>query len=151
MGGQRKVPIVNTGVVVAIVSVAGSIVVAALTFVLNTRQKRADDLRQRKIERYQELLAAISDLAVRGTDEATNERYATAVNTIALTAPQRVIEALLAFQDQISMANRQPSKDRHDVLLSHLVLEMRRSLDLPFDDDPATFKFRLVGGRRDTA
>jgi hypothetical protein len=136
-------------VVVAIVSVAGSILVAALTFWLNAFQKRRDDLRQRKVERYQELLVAISDLAVRGTDEETNARYATAVNTIGLTAPQFVIEALLAFQDEISVANQRPSKERHDALLSRLVLEMRRSLELPLDDDPATFRFRLVGGRRD--
>lgn len=140
----------DTVVVVAIVSVAGSIVVAALTFWLNTIQKRRDDLRQRKLERYQELLETISDLAVRGTDDETNARYATAFNTIGLTAPQFVIEALLAFQDQISVANQNQSQDRHDALLSQLVLEMRRSLELPLDDDRTTFRFRLVGGRRKT-
>lgn len=135
-------------VVVAIVSAAGSVVVAALTFWLNTIQKRRDDLRQRKVERYQELLEAISDLAVHGTDDKTNARYATAVNTIGLTAPQFVIEALLAFQDEISVANKNQSKERHDALLSRLVLEMRRSLEFPLDDNPATFRFKLVGGRR---
>jgi len=52
----------NTGVEVAIISAAASIIVAAVSWVVTARQKRADELRKLKMERYSELLASISKL-----------------------------------------------------------------------------------------
>jgi len=136
----------ETAVIVAVITVGGSALVAAVTFLLNSRQTRRDELQQRKLESYTELLSALSDLAVTGLDEHTNRRYATAVNTIGLTAPQYVIEALLAFADEIRVSNRNRSPERHDQLLSALIFQMRRSLEPPFSDDVTSFGFRLVGG-----
>jgi hypothetical protein len=138
----------DKGVQIAIISAAASIVVAALSFVFNTRQKRQDEIQQRKVKHYQELLSALSDLAVHGLNDDTNARYATAFNTIALIAPQRVIEALSEFQDEIKMSNQNKSHQRHDELLTKLLLEIRHSLELPFDDNPSTFRFRLIGSER---
>ncbi len=57
-----------------------------------------------------------------------------------------VIKALFEFQDQIHVSNQNPSPQRHDELLSKLLLEIRRSLELPFKDDPEEFHLRLIGG-----
>lgn len=131
---------------VALITAGGGAAVAALTFLLNASRERRDRLQQRKLERYSELLSTISDLAVKGLDPDTHRRYAMAVNTIGLTAPQSLIESLFRFHDEIQVSNPRRTQAQHDHLLTELVLEMRRSLELPFDDDPKTFQFRLVGG-----
>lgn len=130
---------------VAVAGAAGSVILAATTFLLNARHTAKDRLSQRKLDRYTELLTAISDLAVKGVSEATNTRYATAANTIVLTAPQAVVDALFTFQQEITISNPKRSIDEHDTLLTELVLQIRKSLELPFKDDPSTFKFKLVG------
>ena len=99
----------NTGVEVAIISAAASIIVAAVSWVVTARQKRADELRKLKMERYSELLVSISDLVVYGLNEKTQARYSSAFNTIALTAPQTVIKALFEFQDHTHVSNKERS------------------------------------------
>ena len=133
---------------VAIISAAASIIVASLSFVLNKSAERQDALQQRKLNHYKELLSAISDLAVDGSNkEKANIRFANAVNTIALVAPQNVIDALMAFHDEVKFSNQNRSSEMHDKKLNELLLSIRASLELPFKDDPSTFNFHLVGGR----
>jgi hypothetical protein len=59
----------DTTIQVALISAAASIIVAALAHVWTRRQQRADQLRERKLERYRDLLSAISDLADLGQDQ----------------------------------------------------------------------------------
>ena|SRR3972149_2817421 len=136
----------GTSIIVAIISACASIVVAALSFALNKRAERKAALQQRKVTHYQELLNALSDLAVDGTDkEKANQRFANAVNTIALVAPQYVIEALMRFHDEVKFSNPNKSQEGHDRALKELLLAIRKSLELPFRDDPQTFDFHLIG------
>lgn len=131
---------------VAIITASASIVVVGFTYVLNARAKRKDALRQRMVEHYNELLCAISDLAVDGTDkDDAHRRAARAVNTIALVAPQRVISALMVFHSEVKPSNTERSLDSHNQKLKQLLLEIRRSLRLGFKDDPETFVFHLIG------
>jgi len=133
---------------VAIISAAASVVVAALSFVIAKRAERRDALQSRKLEHYRELLGAISDLAVDGTDkDDANHRFARAANTIALVAPQKVITALMAFHDEVKHTNPNPSAEGHDARLKELLLSVRESLELPFSDDPKTFAFHLIGSK----
>jgi hypothetical protein len=135
----------NTGLEIAIVSAAASIVVAAASLVWNARQRRAEELRQLKVSRYTELLTAISDLVVHGLNADTQARYSSTCNIVALTAPTSVIKALYDYEDEIHLRNLQRSLERQTVLFSQLVLEIRHSLELPFKDD-SNFEFRLMGG-----
>jgi len=135
----------NTGLEVAIVSAAASIVVAAASLLWNARQKRSEELRQLKLARYTDLLTAISDLTVHGLNADTQARYSSACNIVSLTAPTSVIKALYDYEDEIHLRNTQRSLERQTVLFSQLVPEIRRSLELPFADD-SNFKFRLMGG-----
>jgi hypothetical protein len=139
-----------TEVMVAVLGASASVVIAALTYVLTARQARLDILRQRKIERYTALLTAISDLGIQGFNPSTAERFATAANSIVLVAPQSVVEALMRFHDETRLSNPDKSLERHDQLLLELVLELRKSLDLPFRDDRVTFRYHLIGGAIDT-
>jgi hypothetical protein len=108
--------------------------------------QRLDQLRERKLERYQELLSAISDLADRSQDqEAARRRFAAAANTIVLVAPPEVVNAVMDFHDETCASNRERTQERHDRLLKALILRLRRSLDLPFADDETDLNFHLVG------
>lgn len=131
---------------VAIVSAGLSIVGASVTFYLTKRAEQRDRLQQRKLEHYGQLLGAISDLASEGIDQIeANERFNRAVNTIVLVAPQKVVQAVMTFHDEIKFSNPNRTQDGHDRRLNELVLAIRKSLGLPFPDNPATFKFHLVG------
>ena len=133
----------DTSVQVAIISAAASIIVASISYVISSRQKRRDELRQKKFEHYHKLLTAISNIAVHGLTEETGKEFASAMNTIALVAPQSVISALLDFQDEFKESNR--TQEQQEKVLNNLLLEIRRSLELPFRDNPKTFTYRLVG------
>jgi hypothetical protein len=136
----------NSAIYVAIISASASIIVAAITFVLTKRAQRKDVLQERKLAHYQELLSAISDLVIDDLDKtAANIRFARSVNTIALVAPQNVIDALMVFHDEVKYTNPNKTADAHDRKLRRLLLEMRKSLELPFKDDPGSFNFHLIG------
>ena len=127
---------------VAIVSACLSIVGASVTFYLAKSTERRDKLQQRKLEHFGQLMTAISDLASDGVDrDEANERFNRAVNTIVLVAPQKVVQAVMAFHDEAKLSNPNRTQEGHDKRLNELVLAMRKSLELPFPDDPATFNF----------
>lgn len=135
-------------ILVAIITASASIVIAALTFVMTKRAERKDILQQRKLSHYQELLSAISDLAIDQVDkDEANLKFAKSVNTIALVAPQNVISELMDFHDYVKFSNPEQTADGHDKKLKNLLLAMRKSLELPFKDDPKSFNFHLVGAK----
>ena len=138
----------ETGIIIAIISASASILVAALSFALNKWSERKNSIQQRKLAHYQELLYSISDLAVDGVDkDKANQRFANAANTIALVAPQYAIDALMAFHDEIKFSNPNHTQEGHDKALINLLLAIRKSLELPFKDDPKTFNFHLIGAQ----
>jgi hypothetical protein len=136
----------DTNVLVAIISASGSVIVAAFTYLLSKRQQINAEWRTQKLSHYRELLASLSDLAVDGVDkEVANKRFSLAFNTIALVAPQSVIDALNKFHDEVKFSNVNRSDERHDQFLKELVLAIRADLNLSTKDDPQTFSFHLIG------
>jgi len=95
----------NQAIIVAIISAAGSVLVASLTFYLTKRHEFAVQLRNEKLNHYRVLFSALSDLAVDGTnhDEA-NMKFSLATNTIALAVPQCVINALMAYHAEVKFS-----------------------------------------------
>jgi hypothetical protein len=95
---------------------------------------------------YRVLFSALSDLAVDGADkDDANKRFALASNTISLAAPQYMINALMAFHDEVKFSNPNKLPERHDKLLNELLLAVRRDIGLAKGDDSATFNFHLIG------
>ncbi|MFZ5867664.1 MAG: hypothetical protein ACOYXY_17400 [Thermodesulfobacteriota bacterium] len=136
----------NEAIIVAIIMVSGSVLVAALTFYLTKRRELADQWRNEKLNHYKALFSALSDLAVDGTDkEDAQKRFATAANTIALAAPQDVINALMAFHAEVTFSNPDKSPERHDKLLKELLLAVRKDIGLAKGDDEESFNFHLIG------
>ena len=133
----------NAQITVALITASASILAAAITFFLTKSKERSAQLQQRKQAQYQELLSAISDLADYSvTLEQANKKFAAAVNTIVLVAPQPVIDAIMSYYRELT--NKTTNGQRRAELLNRLILEIRKSLELPFNDDPKTFDFELV-------
>jgi hypothetical protein len=128
----------ETSIMVAIISTSANIIVAALSFPLNKMAERRIALQQRKATYYRELLNALSDLAVDGTDkEKANQRFANAANNIVLVALQYLIEALMRFHDEVKFSN--PTKSQEDRAFKALLLSIRKILELPFWDYKESF------------
>lgn len=132
-------------VLVAIITVSGSVIIAAISYFFTKRQQREAEWRDSKLNHYKVLLSSISDLAVDNQDVEAHHRFALAMNTLALVAPQNVVEAMLAFHDGVKMSSEDRNPARHDQLLGQLLLSIRKDLGMKPKDDPLTFQYHLVG------
>lgn len=133
-------------IVVAIITASASLVIAAFTFYLTKRHELSVKWRDAKLNHYKVLFSALSDLAVDGTDkDDANKRFSLATNTISLAAPQYVIDALMAYHDEIKFSNPSRSVEQHDKLLKELLIAVRKDIGLSRGNDVATFNFHLIG------
>ena len=136
----------EAALIIAIISALGSVIAAVTSYYFSRKREIEADWRNQKLTAYKELLAGLSDAAIGGiNDIAAQERFANSFNTIALVAPQPVIERLLEFHDEIRIGNSSPLPGRHDAVLANLLLEIRKDLQVKPGDNVATFRFRLIG------
>lgn len=135
----------SNSIVVAMITVSGNVIVAALSFFFTKYYERKTDWQRLKIEHYTEFLTAMSGIVEqRGSSVEAHCRYADAANTIALVAPQCVIKAMMDFHDEVGTSNQDKSRERHDRLLRCLLLAIRKDIGVS-KDRPDTFVFRLTG------
>jgi hypothetical protein len=139
----------DTTIIVTLITVSGSIMIAALTFYLTKKHEIKVEWQKQKLNHYKVLLSSLSDLAVDGIDkDEANMKFCLATNTIALVAQQYVINALMAFHDQVKFTNPNPSKEIHDRLLKELLLAIRKDIGLAKRDNQKTFDFHLIGSKK---
>ena len=139
---------IDPGILVAVLGLLGSVTTAAISYAFTKRQQLEAQWRESKRTHYQHLVSALSDVAVEGQDVAAWRRFVSAVNTIALVAPQSVVQAVLAFNDKIqnpNLANPVEQHEQHDALLARLMLAIRADLGITPKDDDATFQYHLIG------
>jgi hypothetical protein len=133
-------------VLVAVITVSGSMICAAITFYLTKRHQFSLEWRHEKLNHYKVLLSSLSDLAVDGTDKLkANKEFSLAVNTIGLVAPQYVITALMNYHDEVKFSNKNRTPESHDQLLKELLLAIRKDIGLSEKDNAETFNFHLMG------
>jgi type II secretory pathway pseudopilin PulG len=133
----------DTPVVVAIISAAASLAIAAITFFLTKRKEREAEWRKQKLEHYREFLDSLSGTVGTDSTPVAQRRWARAANTIGLVASQRVLSALWKFQNAIAKSNPNPSAENHDKALNSLMLAIRADLGVSPTDEPESFSFRL--------
>jgi len=134
----------NSGVIIAIISAAGSIVMAALTYYFTRRHQINIEWRREKIKHYKILLAALSDVVVTSKDKRkAGEDFSHAANTIVLVAPQHVVRALMNFHNEVKWSNPNKTQEQHDLLLKKLLLAIRK--DIGHSDSFETYDFHLIG------
>jgi hypothetical protein len=88
-------------------------------------------------------MEAISGLAINPADVVAVKRFAHASNTIGLIAPQAVILALTAFQEELKKPSQDFSINQQNTLMNTLLLELRHSLGIR-GDKPEYFSFHLT-------
>jgi hypothetical protein len=107
-----------------------------VTPALAQRREHETDWRQTKIEHYQEYVTALSNIISGRSTPAAQERYADAVNALALVASSAVLDAVHAFQREMSYRNTDRSDARHDGLLSAVMHAMRADVQPSRIRDP---------------
>src|SRR6266542_2450178 len=132
---------IDSGVLVAVLGLVGSAVTAAMSYVFTKRQQLEAQWRESKRTHYQHLVSAISDVAVENRNVEAWRRFASVVNTIALVAPQSVVQAVLAWNDRGPNA----TVEQHDELLTRVMLTIRADLGITPKDDAGTFRYYLIG------
>ncbi|RQS67238.1 hypothetical protein DID96_21980 [Burkholderia sp. Bp8963] len=114
-------PVILAALASGVFALAGVIVTARLT----QHREHEAEWRQTKIEHYQEFISALSGIVAGRSTPAAQERYADAVNALALVASPAVLDAVHAFQAEITYRNSARSDERHDVLLNAAIQTMR--------------------------
>ena len=135
----------SSEIFVSMISVSGSILLATISYYFTKRQQREAAWRELKMNHYKELLLSISDIAVDNNDVDAHQRFAKAMNTLALIAPQSVVDAMLSFHDGVKVSSGNRSEELHDELLAKLLLSIREDIRIRPKDDPTDFHYHLVG------
>ena len=134
----------NVALLAAAISGLVSLGVAILAHKFNRERDRESDWRKLKLESYKEYVLALSGVVHQGRDQAAQRRYADAVNSFVLIAPPKVLEALYAFQDEITFRNEDRSQARYEELFSDLCRAMRIDCHPQDPKDLAEFTFRTL-------
>jgi hypothetical protein len=136
----------DKSVLIAIITASGSVIVAAVSFYLTKRHQIKSEWQKEKLSHYRDLLSALSELAIDGTDkDKANIKFASSANTIALVASQEVITAIMNFHEEVKFSNKNKSPEKHDKLLKELLLSIRKDINLSKKDNEDTFIFHLIG------
>lgn len=108
----------DASILVAIISAATGVVVAALSFLFTKFREREADWRQEKLKHYKELMAAISGIVIEHSTPENQQRFAEACNVVGLVASQNVIKHLHVFQQTIKITRAPLTNEEHDKALT---------------------------------
>ena len=124
----------------ALIAASGALALAGATYWFTKKREREAELRKEKLEHYKEFVASVSGIITHESTPDGQRAFSRACNKLNLIAPQSVIEALQNFQHEIRGTNTNPSRERHDKLLSLLFLEIRKDLQVTPKDDETSFQ-----------
>lgn len=134
----------STSWIPAIITGALAIVAVIVTNYFSRKREREADWRKIKLDYYKEFMPALAgNVAGRATAEGII-RFHDAQNTIGLVASSAVMQALNAYQEEISIRNVNRSQVCHDQLLSILVTAMRDDISPGGSNNDRALEFRLI-------
>jgi nitrate reductase gamma subunit len=136
---STTLPVILAALASGLFALAGVVV----TSFLAKRREHETEWRQTKAAHYQEYMSALSAMVSGRSTPAAQERYADAVNALSLVAPAPVLEAVDAFQNEISFRNAARSDERHDILLGAAIQAMRDDIQPRSTRNPSR-AFRLL-------
>lgn len=129
-------------IVTAVMASSTALTVAVVGYWFTKKREREAELRKERLEHYKELVSSLSDILEGDDNVQGQKRFAVACNNLNLVAPVSVLKALQGFQDETKSSNPSRTLERHDQLLSLLLVEMRRDLKISLGDEPELM-FRL--------
>lgn len=137
----------NGTIIVAIITVVGTIVAAAITSYLTRAKDREAEWRSVKLAHYKRFMTALS--AIVGPTPTPEERitFAVAANDIYLVGSPAVLVALRAYLDETANSNSGKVVDRHDELLTVLIYAIRDDLGRKPNRPNEPFEFRMWSGK----
>ena len=127
----------------AIITASSGLVLASASYWFTKRQEREADLRRQKLEHYKDFALSLSGIVFGDATPEGQRTFAKACNNLNLVAPQSVIDALQAFQQEIKVSNHSQSQENHDLLMSRLFYEMRKDIGVTPADDLNSFRVGL--------
>jgi hypothetical protein len=131
------------GLLAALISAFTALLVAVASNYLTRQKERAAEWRSKKLAYYEEFFKAASGIVGKTAPLPAKIRFADAVNNLHLIASWGVLQALHAFCDEIAESNPHRDGDRHDILWSRLVWEIRKDLNDSPTSSYKDFKARL--------
>ena len=134
-------------IVVAIITVGGGILVAAITSYLTKAKEREAEWRSQKLAHYKEFMAALNNIVGPPPPVEDKVRFANAANNIFLVGSPRVLLALRAYLDETADSNTGNENDRHDELLTSLMFAIRDDIGMKPNRPDEPFEFRLWSGK----
>ena len=130
-------------IVTAIIAASGAVLLAGATYWFTKKREREAELRREKLEHYKDFVASLGGIISGESTDDAQRAFSRACNRLNLVAPQVVLEALQAFQQEIKVSNSDRSTQRHDELMSKLFYEIRRDLGVSPADAEVSFRVRL--------
>jgi hypothetical protein len=138
--------VMDATIIVALITAGATITAGAVTFALTKAKEREAEWRSQKLAHYKEFMAAANLMVVKEPPDADRVRFANASNNIYLVGAPPVLVALRAFLDETATSNPDFDPDRHDDLLTALLLAIRKDLGVE-PQPPSTFRFKMWSAR----
>lgn len=130
----QQAPPGNAPVVVAAITAASAIVVAAVTYFLTRKREREAEWRKLKLERYREFVAAFSGITGNAVTPDGRQRFAYAINDLALVAPPEVLRLAYALMSVVNGPGR--TEQGYNAALSALFRALRKDAHPELPDEP---------------
>ncbi|MGD0094983.1 MAG: hypothetical protein ABSB60_00715 [Terracidiphilus sp.] len=133
----------DTTIVVSVIAAASGVIVAAVSFLLTKKREREADWRKYKYEQYKEFVVSISGIVAGDSTPEGNRAFARACNTLHLIGSKGVLVALHAYQDEVAPSNPSHSATKESAMLSKLVWEVRKDIEIPGTRQSSDFSVQL--------
>lgn len=137
----------STPIIVTIITAGAGVLVTALSFFLTKMKEREADWRTQKLDHYKAFMVALN--AIVGPPAPTEDRvrFANAANNLFLVGSTDVLIALRAFLDTTADSRTDADLDRHDELLTKLLVAIRKDIGIKGAPLPKGYEVRLWAGR----
>lgn len=133
-------------IVTTVIASSTALVVAVVGYWFTKKREREAELRKERLDHYKELVSSLSDILEGDNNFQGQKRFAVAYNNLNLVAPVSVLKALQMFQNETKSSNPSRTLERHDQLLSLMLVEMRRDLNISSDGElMSTFRLWAPG------
>ncbi len=133
----------NTPVFVEAIAGAVAVIAAALSYLFTKMKEREAGWRKWKYEQYKEFMLSISGIVAGDSTPEGNRVFAKACNTLHLIGSKGVLDALHAYQDEAKFSNPNHSAAKESALLSRLVWEVRKDVEIPGTPQASEFSVHL--------
>lgn len=134
-------------IIVAIITAGAGLMATALSFFLTKRKEREADWRTQKLDHYKAFMVALNAIVGPPAPVEDRVRFANAANNLFLVGSAEVLIALRTYLDTTADSRTQADLDRHDELLTKLIVAIRKDIGIKGAPLPEGYEVHLWAGR----